>query len=418
MTRLALSNLVGADGLNRSWLDLVEETKARLGSVAGLSDRRLMFLVENEIEAVSLVAAGVEAGLDFAVVEKTRVTDELKARLQEQGVQLMDGGTLVLEPEVPAQVVPGRISVLTSGTTGLPKLIPHTAESLNTFDRVRHLDRNTWFLPYQVGSYAWYQMVFLGLFVEGQDLVLAKASDLMASFEAALRDKRITSISSTPTFWRQAAMSIDPEALAGCPLRSISLGGEIVDQAILDYLKGHYPTAVIKHIYASSETGAAIVVSDGKAGFDAALLDPARTGQIAVRVVEGKLQIRSRYGNTGSGGGWIETGDLVEEIDGRVYFRGRADNQMINVGGQKAYPAAIESELLSHPHVVWAQVVARRAPLMGYLPMANLVLHQGVDPDKAEQELTMYCEARMPEYAVPRIWNFLDAVPLRASLKS
>jgi acyl-CoA synthetase (AMP-forming)/AMP-acid ligase II len=379
-----------------------------------------MFAVSDSSEAVSVVAAGVSAQLDFGVVDQHRLDEELRRRLAEQGVLVVEADDAPLPSETSAvsTVEPGRVSVLTSGTTGLPKLIAHTADSLNTFDRVRQLASNQWFLPYQVGSYAWYQMVSMGLFVEGQDLVLGESTDLMLSFEEALRHGQITAVSSTPTFWRQAIFTIEPPVFQTSPIRTISLGGEIVDNAILDHLKSLFPKASIKHIYASSEVGAAIVVSDGKAGFDEALLDAAEDKPVLIRIVDGRLHVRSRYGNTGSRGEWIDTGDLVERHGGRVVFCGRADNQMINVGGQKAYPALIEARLLLHPNVAWAQVVAKRAPMMGYLPMAHVVLHSASDPLDAEQQLTAFCEGALPEYAVPRIWNFLEAIPTRASLKS
>lgn len=389
--------------------------------IARLLGLRVMFLAKDELEAVALVACGIKAGLDFGVMEHGRLTDDLEDNLEAAGVFLCDPADIFRLSDTPpdSTVIRGRISVLSSGTTGLPKLIPHTAESLNTFDRVRHLPPHRWFVPYQIGSYAWYQMLALGRFVEGQNLVLGDASGLMDSFRAALQARSVTAISSTPTFWRQAAMSIDPGILRSSGISSVSLGGEIVDQPILDYLKELFPGAIIKHIFASSEAGAAIVVSDGMAGFDAKLLEEGDVNRpVAVRIVDGRLNVRSRYGNTGEAGGWIDTGDLVEQIGERVFFRGRANNTMINVGGQKAFPAAIEAQLLTHPDVVWARVSARRAPLVGSLPQASVVLRPGLKPEQAEVELTSFCLKKFPEYAVPRFWSFLDSIPLRASLKS
>lgn len=403
-----------------TWRELSGDANGRLGNLDQLRKHRLMFAVSDEFEALSAVSAGIFAKLDFGVAEKTMLNDDLRRRLAEQGVRIVDLQNPQMPPDANSQlqVEPGRISVLTSGTTGLPKLVPHTAESLNTFDRVRQLDSNRWFLPYQIGSYAWYQMVSLSICVGGQDLVPGKCTDLMNSFEDALFCGRVTAISSTPTFWRHALITIDAQKLNGSELKAITLGGEIVDQAILDQLRNLFPKASIRHIYASSEAGAAVVVSDGRAGFDAALLDVSEESPISVRVVDGRLFVRSRYGNTDDQGDWIDTGDLVERRGDRMLFCGRADNQMINVGGQKAYPALIEARLLAHPDVVWAHVVARRAPLMGCLPMANVVLKPDVDPLEAERKLTKFCEAQLAEHAVPRIWNFLDEVPLRASLKS
>jgi acyl-CoA synthetase (AMP-forming)/AMP-acid ligase II len=380
---------------------------------------RTVVVVRDMERALGVIAWGLAGGLDFGVVEAARLSPEVEARFAEAGVRLVDAltGEGLGQPPVPADPVPGRVTVLTSGTTGLLKLIPHTADTLNTFDRVREMPANAWFLPYQIGSYAWFQMVALGLFVAGQDLVPGDFADLAGSFEAALRGGRVTAISSTPTFWRHALMSIDEEVLRAAPLRAISMGGEIVDQAILDRLAGLYPQARLRHIYASSEAGAAIVVTDGRAGFDASLLGR-EGGAIGVRVEDGRLWIRSPYSNRADAGGWVDTGDLVEAREGRIHFLGRAGNQMINVGGQKAFPVDIEAHLMTHPEVIWARVTARRAPLVGHLPVAQVVLNRPADPEADETRLTAHCEGRLAEYAIPRMWEFLDSVPLRASLKS
>ena len=421
MTRICLQNRLyfTAPDIWIEWAQALDEATAWAGAPARFVDQRVVFVVRDMRSALGVVAYGMVHDLDWGVIEASRLSPEVEARFAESGVSLIEAGSGVAlgQPAQPAPVQPGRVTVLTSGTTGLLKLIAHTATTLNTFDRVQDLPANSWFLPYQIGSYAWYQMVALGLFVPGQNLVPGDFSDLAGSFETALRRENVTAISSTPTFWRHALMSIDEAVLAAAPLRTLSLGGEIVDQAILDRLAGLYPQAKIRHIYASSEAGAAIVVSDGRAGFDARLLEgDSRT--IGLKVEDGRLYIRSPYGNQGAAGGWIDTEDLVERREDRIHFCGRAGNTMINVGGQKAFPPDIEAHLMTHPDVVWARVTARRAPMVGHLPVASVVLRRPMEEAAAEAMLIGHCENRLAEYAIPRIWDFPDRIPLRSSLKS
>ncbi|MEY8120513.1 AMP-binding protein [Falsihalocynthiibacter sp. BN13B15] len=420
MTTICSDNHLFFGETAETWASLRAQTQARLGQAEGYLAQRCVFVVDDMRAALGVVAFGISNGaMDFGVVERNRLSPEVNARFAENGVRLVDAvnGSPLGDTPVQAEVQAGRVTVLTSGTTGLLKLIPHTADTLNTFVQVRDLPANNWFMPYQIGSYAWYQMVALGLFVREQGLIPADFDDLAGSFEAAMRAEHVTAISSTPTFWRHALMSINETLLAATQMRSISMGGEIVDQTILDRLAGLYPAAKIRHIYASSEVGAAIVVTDGKSGFDAQLLGR-EDGKIGMKIQDGRLFVRSPYANHADAGGWIDTGDLVEEREGRVYFGGRAGNTMINVGGQKAFPPDIEAHLLTHPDVVWAQVTARRAPMVGHLPQATIVLSQVKDADAAEAMLIAHCEGKLADYATPRIWNFIDSVPLRASLKS
>jgi acyl-coenzyme A synthetase/AMP-(fatty) acid ligase len=370
--------------------------------------------------ALSAIAYGLNHGLDYGVIEDHRLSDEVAARFAQNAVTLVEyasGKTLGEDIDAGPAREAGRVTVLTSGTTGLLKLIAHSWKTLNTFDRVSDLPDNTWFLPYQIGSYAWYQMVSLGLFVPGQTLICGDFNDLMGSFEAALQRDAVSAISSTPTFWRLALMAVDAKTLDTAALRSVSMGGEIVDQAIIDEIRRLFPAATVRHIYASSEAGAAIVVSDGKAGFPASLTTK-QGSTIRVKVEEDRLYIQSPYSNKADADGWVDTGDLVELRGERYFFCGRAGNTMINVGGQKAFPPDIEAYLMAHDEVIWAQVTARRAPLMGSLPVAKVVLRKGSDKSTAEQRLTEYCAVGLAEYAVPRMWDFPDEIPIRSSLKS
>lgn len=420
MTAICAHNQIFFDTSVETWESLRAETTANLGGLEPFLAQRSVFVVDDMRAALGVVATGISSGaMDFGVIERSRLSPEVIARFAQNGVQLVDAlsGKSLGDAPSDGAFQAGRVTVLTSGTTGLLKLIPHTAQTLNTFVNVCELPANNWFMPYQIGSYAWYQMVALGLFMEGQNLVPANFEDLASSFESAIRAGNITAISSTPTFWRHALMSINETLLSSLEMRSISMGGEIVDQAILDRLSRLYPTAKTRHIYASSEVGAAIVVTDGKAGFDAKLLTR-QVGKIAMKIEEGRLFVQSPFANQDDSDDWIDTGDLVEERAGRVYFGGRAGNTMINVGGQKAFPPDIEAHLLTHPEVVWAQVTARRAPMVGHLAQAKIVLSHPKDADAAEAMLIAYCDGKLADYAVPRIWDFIDSVPLRASLKS
>jgi acyl-coenzyme A synthetase/AMP-(fatty) acid ligase len=404
----------------RSWGEFAAYGTGRFGSGESFRTRRTVFVVSNAAEAIAAVVYGLAQNLDYGIIERRRLSPELIARFRENSISLFDAHEakpMYPPPGAAADVQPGRVTVLSSGTTGLLKLIAHSWATLNTFTHVKSQPEYCWFFPYQIGAYAWYQMLAMSLFVSGQHLYCGDPDDLAGSFEAALRAGGVTAISSTPSFWRHVLMAIEPEVFARASLANITLGGEIVDQAILDRLAALYPSARLRHIYASSEAGAAIVVTDRQAGFPAALIGK-DGATVALKVEDGRLFVRSPYNNRAMTDAWIDTGDLVERRNDRYYFCGRAGDAMINVGGQKAFAADIESRLLSHPGVVWARVSARKAPFVGYLPAAKVVLKDNLPTAEAEYVLAQHCAAALPEYAVPRIWEFLDAIPIRASLKS
>ena len=144
--------------------------------------------------------------------------------------------------------------------------------------------------------------------------------------------------------------------------------------------------------------------------------DPQR--KIGVKVEDGRLFIRSKYANRNSGDAWVDTGDLIEIRGERAYFCGRAGTTMINVGGQKAFPNDVEAHLMTHPSVAWTKVTARKAPLVGHLPVATVVLTEQMNAEEAEKMLAAHCAGKLADYAIPRFWNFVETIPLSSSLKS
>jgi acyl-CoA synthetase (AMP-forming)/AMP-acid ligase II len=248
----------------------------------------------------------------------------------------------------------------------------------------------------------------------GQDLVVVEPSEL-ETWPAIAAEHGVTAASGTPTFWRQTIYR-DTDALARVPLEQITLGGEPVDQAILDQMQGIFPRARISWIYASSEVGASIVVHDGRAGFPTEWLDRSMPDRPTLSVSGDELVITSPYHGVGLGGA-VRTGDRVEIVDDRVLITGRLDSDEINVGGSKVSAGLVRDVLQAHPAVAWARVTARRAPIVGRMVVADVVLAsdaRGVD----DADLVAWCSTRLPDYGVPRRIRFLEEIPAKETLKS
>jgi acyl-CoA synthetase (AMP-forming)/AMP-acid ligase II len=377
-------------------------------------------IVDDVRTALNAAAMLADTQLDGLVLGRDRLSEGVSSLLSRSGYCVLDSKSgATTKPEAKTSPVPGRISLLTSGTTGTPKLVSHRWETLFTGRDIRRREPRRWLVPYQMGSYAWYQVVTLGLFHEGQMLAPADPSDMTSLFETA-SVARVDSISATPTFWRLALLSVTDARLQSLPLQVITLGGEAASQDILDELRVLYPAAQLTHIYATSEAGTCIVVKDGLAGFPASLLTRNDPSLPQLKIEGGKLAVRSPFTSRAAvnqAAEWIDTGDVVEQRGERVFFIGRDITAMINVGGNKAWPADIEAVLLRHPAMAWARVRAVRSPLVGQLPEADMVFAAGRTPP-SEMELTEFCRGRLPEYAIPRMWNVLDAIPVQGSLKS
>ncbi|EGD45402.1 AMP-binding domain protein [Nocardioidaceae bacterium Broad-1] len=393
-------------GRRTTWGELVQQSGPRPSPTA--------HVVEHSVDALPAVAA-LEDGGELLVVAAGRLDEALAEELRGAGFDLVAGGDVQGATSHRA-AEDGRVWLLTSGSTGRPKRVGHTLASLSTV--TGELAPRTWLCPYSPGTYAWWQVITLGLGVPGQDLVLVDPADLDDWVTPAL-EHGVTAVSGTPTFWRRTLMRHGAE-LRKLPLEQVTLGGEPVDQAVLTQLGEVFPEARVSWIYASSEVGASIVVHDGRAGFPVEWLDRDVPGRPRLSVVDGELVITSPHHGVDASGaelaGAVRTGDAARIEDGRVLVTGRLDRDELNVGGSKVSAGAVRDLLQSHPDVAWASVRGRKAPLVGTMVVADVVAGQGsdVNPD----DLTRWAAERLPEYAVPRRIKMLAEIPAKETLKS
>lgn len=391
-------------GHSTTWGELPERTIPSPAAV----------VVGSSFDALGWVRAHAQTVAELLIVAETRMEPSLRAELLDAGFNVVDPEGSITTTTAPRPAEPGRLWLLTSGSTGRPKRIGHTLASLTTV--TGDLAPRRWLCPYSPGTYAWWQVVTLALGAPGQDLVVVDPSSLDGWVAAAVA-YGVTAASGTPTFWRQTLMA-QKDRLAEVPLEQITLGGEPVDQAVLDQLATAFPTARISWIYASSELGASIVVHDGRAGFPVEWLDRAAPDRPLLSVRDGELVIASPHHGAGLEGA-VPTGDAVVIEDGRVVITGRLNSDEINVGGAKVSAGVVRSVLLSHPDVAWAQVRGRKSAMVGNLVVADLVLAPGV-PNSREitAAITAFCADRLPEYGVPRMIKVLEEIPVTVTGKS
>ena len=155
--------------------------------------------------------------------------------------------------------------LLTSGTTGVPKLVVHTLASLaGAIDIGKPGNgRMIWSTFYDIRRYGGLQ-IFLRAMLTGSSLLLSNSQTSTADFLANVGAHGVTHISGTPSHWRRALMSSSAHQIAP---EYIRLSGEIADQAILNHLAQVYPKARIAHAFATTEAGVAFVVNDAMTGF-------------------------------------------------------------------------------------------------------------------------------------------------------
>ncbi len=105
--------------------------------------------------------------------------------------------------------------------------------------------------------------------------------------------------------------------------------------------------------------------------------------------------------------GFVDTGDLARIDDaGFVWIEGRSGD-LINRGGNKVFPDAVEEVLLLHPTVRDAGVVGEPDERLGEVPVAYVVTDAAV----ADAELDALCREHLVPYKVPVAFRRVHAIP-------
>ena len=339
----------------------------------------------------SLIEAPPVEGLSGPVIDVGRVgVRGLIAALDTGGPVY-----LVRDPSSPPDTLDtvDKIWLQTSGTTGTPKWVGHDLAKLLVRIAPGQGEAARWLLTFHPASFAGLQVI-LSAMIGGHVLICPPVGADVAAMVHLAVTERATHISGTPTFWRAFLMALGDQDL---DLRSVTLGGEAPDQGILDVLRTRFPKARLRHIYATTEAGRVFSVSDGRAGFPRAWLND----QLAMSPHD-TLLVAGR-----------DTGDVIVLTDERVLFQGRLD-AMVNIGGVKIYPEAVETHLLKLDIIQDVRVTPKPNPITGHILVADIVLKPFSDDATAQIKAHV---ALLPRAARPASLRFVDRLDIGATGK-
>jgi len=329
--------------------------------------------------------------------------------------------------------------IYSSGTTGVPKGIAHTATGRAEFIHARPRPSITPGKTSWVSTSLYTNMSYLGIV---SPLYWGAGISVPAQFsvEAFLRacaEEKITDVALVPVQVRRILDHPDfsPEAIAS--LEFTMLSGSPIDIAVKRKLVETWPGRIVD-AYGSTETGG-IATLDLKAdpgkldtvgrilpGVELAILDgegrplPAgEIGEIAAatpRPMEGyfnrdDLTDDATWRNEG-GRRFIRTGDVgcIGE-DRYLRITGRSKDMIIS-GGLNIYAIDIEAALVEHPAVLEAAVIAVPSERWGESPYAIVALRDG--KSVTADELMGWLGPRLARTSWPAGIRFVDALPRNA----
>jgi fatty-acyl-CoA synthase len=113
---------------------------------------------------------------------------------------------------------------------------------------------------------------------------------------------------------------------------------------------------------------------------------------------------------------FFRTGDMGKMDEDGYFFITDRLKRMINASGFKVWPAEVELLMFKHPAIQEACVIATKDSYRGESVKAVVVLRP-THKDTTEQEIIDWCRENMAVYKIPRVVQFVDALPKSGSGK-
>lgn len=346
-----------------------------------------------------------------------------------------------------SQVDPGQPAYITftSGSTGEPKgIVTHHAPLVHFIEwhvRRHGFTRNDSFsLLSGLGHDPVYRDVFTPLSI-GAKIICPAQSTLINPSELAawIHDHGVSVIHLTPPLGKLIESGARMNQQVFNRLRYLFWGGDALSPALYEQMRAVAPDATSVNFYGTTETPQAMAFHqvDGRAdssriplgkGIDGAqLLVVNDSNQLVGEGEVGEILIRSPYLSLGYWGDTAltgekfvvnpftaaksdicyRTGDLGTYLpDGSVSFLGRADSQ-VKIRGHRIELAEIESAIVRQPQIKQCVVLANHDS-----PMIRLVAYCVPEQPVASAQLRDALAGQVPDYMVPAMFVFLDAIPL------
>lgn len=387
------------------WLDFLQKNTKPSSVVAVRADYNP--------DSISLMLALIENGNIFVpfsfankdIDEKLESAEvEYYIKFDRKGdfefIETKKSATHELINELRKRKNPGVI-VFSSGSTGKPKAALHDyTHLLNKFKTKRATLRTITFLLFD----HWGGINTL-LYILSNTGVIGVPSVRSAEEVCEFVEKyKIELLPTTPTFINLILISKAYVKHDISSLKVVSYGTEMMPESTLKAFSALFPKITLKQTYGLTELG----VMRTKSESNNSLWVKVGGEDYHTKVVDNILFIKAKtsilgYLNAPSpfdADGWYDTGDRVEQKGEYIRFLGR-ESDIINVGGQKVFPAEVESVLMQIENINEASVYGTSNPIMGNVVAAKIILENEEPPNKLKAKIRKFCKDKLESFKIP-----------------
>jgi len=310
---------------------------------------------------------------------------------------LFDTHSAVALPVLDADAV--RMVMYTSGTTGRPKGVMHTHNSLGALIRQigAHwcVDPGDRFLvPSPISHIGGSIYAFETPLMLGTTAILMENWDADAAIGLMLGE-RCTHMAGATPFLQQLLAAARKAGTRLPDLKVFICGGASVPAALIREAAGYFERAVVSRVYGSTEVPVTTVGVIDRGDADHAAETDGRPGIATVRIAE-QSEIRAKgpqmlvgyvHSEDEAGAfdaeGFFRTGDQGRLVDGDyLVVTGRIKDLIIR-NGENISPKEVEDLLAGHPAIAEIAIVGVPHPRTGERAVAVIVPRDGATPDVA-----------------------------------
>lgn len=389
------------------WQNLIKSKHIKQGTVVSLeadfspnSIALFLALLENACILVPLTKSLGAKLSDFrkiAQIEKSFLIDE-KDNLEI--TTLSNSANHKLYDKLRDLNHPGLV-LFSSASTGKSKAILHDlTKLLEKFKTPRHSFRTITFLLYDhIGGIntMFYTLSNIGCIITAKDRTPDNILSIIEKYKVEL-------FPTSPTFINLILLSEAHKRYNLSSLKTVTYGTEPMLESTLKRFNKLFPEIHLQQTYGLSEVG--ILRSKSK-NSDSLWVKVGGEG-FETRIVNTVLQIKAESSMLGylnfpspfTKDGWFNTRDIVEINGEYIKFLGR-ESQIINVGGEKVYPAEVENVIQEMDNVAEVIVYGEKNPIIGNIVCAKIRLVNNEDKKKFIILLKKHCNKKLKNYKVP-----------------
>lgn len=406
----------------KHWRAFLQQTKLPSGAVVSIkgdysADVITLFLALAEHNAIIIPLSSdsttqYDEFSDIAQVEYEFVKHDGQYQLSSTGAI----ATHPIYSEIRQRGTPGLV-LFSSGTTGKSKAIVHDLSALLLKFTVPRQSLNT-ILFLQFDHIGGINTLLYTLANGGMAIIPQNRRPMTVCEAIALHRAHV--LPTSPTFLNLLLLSGAAEECDLSSLKLITYGTEPMPASTLEAMHKRFPAIKLQQTYGLSELG----ILRSKSRESNSLWVKVGGEDYQTKIVDGKLCIKSKSAMLGylnapspfDEEGYMNTGDQVEQDGEWIRILGR-ESEIINVGGEKVYPAEVESVILQIAGVEDVAVYGISHPITGMTVAADIKISTSESLREFKVRLRKYCATEMPSFKTPSKIGLVDQFTHNARFK-